>query len=227
MRAKGRQSGSSGADRGARAPRAGRPGPTGESPIASRGSTVATMLAGAAALGVLASCATETEVVRWDPPLAGLPGAESGMSVKRKGAGGGSAEVREYTPDELRVQNEDGSVTLVSRTGKHLIGHIARTLRESEEELFTEQVLSEMTRREFISRGYDPAEAYRELKRLEVDVNKLFQRMPNGEFTPGVFLKKVGDGVFRMQSGGPAGDLRWTFMDMVFEKGSWRLRWFG
>jgi hypothetical protein len=173
----------------------------------------------------LGACEAESEVVAWDPPLAGLPGAQSGMAVKKGPREKG--EVRAYSPDELRIVADDGSVTLVSRTGKHLIIHILRTLRDGEEDLFTEQVLSETTRNEFIARGYDPKEAYRELKRREVDVNKLFQRMPNGELTPGVFLKKVGDGVFRMQSGGPAGDLKWTSMDMVFEKGNWRLRWFG
>ena len=189
------------------------------------------VLSASVTLVLCAACAEEREVVAWNPPLAGLPGAQPGMAVKGgKGgdkAAGRTTGVREYAPGELRIENDDGSITLVASTGKHLIMHIVRTLRDDDEALFTEQVLSQMTKNEFIARGYDPSEAFRELKRREADAMKLFYRMPNGELTPGVFLKRVGDDVYRMQAGGARGDLRWTYMDMVYEGGNWRLRWFG
>lgn len=178
-------------------------------------------------LGVLAlaGCAPERRVVKWDPPLAGLPGAQTGAPVVRDESAMVSAGA---APDGIVVEHEDGSVTLVSRSGRHLMVHIWTTIENEEEALFTEQVLSERTREEFVQRGYAPEEAFRELVRRKRDVARLFAQMPQGEMTPGVLMEKVGDRTYRLGVSGPGTEeLPWRFMDMVMEGGNWRLRWFG
>lgn len=176
-------------------------------------------------VGAVVGCAVEEEVVRWDPPLAGLPGAQTGQPVVR---GQGAFVSPNAAPDGITIEHEDGSVTLVSRSGRHLMVHIWTTIENEEEELFTEQLLSERTKAEFRERGFDPAEAHRELVRRKRDVAKLFAQMPQGEMTPGVLMKKIGDRTYRLGVSGPGTErLRWRFMDMVMESGQWRLRWFG
>jgi hypothetical protein len=56
----------------------------------------------------------------------------------------------------------------------------------------------------------------------------LLARMPMGEFTPGLFLKPLERNTFRLQIPPRAAQgLNWTFVDMVVERGKWKLRWFG
>lgn len=187
------------------------------------------MKARAAGLAVvcagLVGCAVEERVVKWDPPMAGLPGAQTGRPVVREQSAFASPEA---APDGIAIENEDGTVTLVSRSGRHLMVHIWTTIENDEESLFVEQVLSDRTAGEFVERGYDPAEAYRELVKRKRDVAKLFAQMPQGEMTPGVLMEKVGEKTYRLGVSGPGTEeLRWRFMDMVMEGGNWRLRWFG
>lgn len=173
-----------------------------------------------------AACKTETRIVKWDPFLGGLPGAESQMPVLR--------DVGDYkdptaVPDNrIRIENEDGTVTLIAKSGRHLMVHIYATLQAEERELFVEQVLSKVTRNEYVQRGLDPAKAFDDLKLRRDDMAALFSVMPAGEFTPGVMYQKLGNRMARLQvSGMAARGLEWTCMDMVMEDGNWRLRWFG
>lgn len=160
------------------------------------------------------------------PFLGGLPGAETGQPVSPpKGA---FADPTRVEGGEIRVEHEDRTVELHAKTARHLMSHIALTLQDEEPELFLEQVLSEQTKQEFIERGYDPVKAYEFLKIREKDIAKLFARMPMGEYTPDVVMKKMGKGSYRvMVTGLKAKDMNWTYMDIVMEEGNWKLRWFG
>jgi hypothetical protein len=169
-------------------------------------------------------------IVSYNPPLAGLPGAVSGIppTGKNRAAGEGAIGAK------IVIEHEDGTVELISRNGLQLLTHIHSLLTaegdaaEEAERLFTEQILSDRTRQEFIDRGYDPAEAFRELKRREHDVMVLLAQMPMGEFTPGLYLENVGYNTFRLELPRKISDgLNWTFVDMVVEFGKWKLRWFG
>ncbi len=185
-------------------------------------------LATIGAAAILGACETETRVIRQDGMmLANLPGATGG------GATPGSATPRSQDVVGLpggapRETLDDGTVILRARTGRQLMGHVFTTLRDNEREIFVDQVLSARTRQEFYDRGLDPELAFDELKSRSEWIERLFQRMPQGEFTPGVLMQRQGDRVYRMTVTGMAAEgLRWTFMDMVMEDGSWRLRWFG
>ncbi|MEO1007264.1 MAG: hypothetical protein AAFX79_01725 [Planctomycetota bacterium] len=136
---------------------------------------------------------------------------------------------RSLEPSPIRVEHPDGTITLFSRSGRDLMVHIRQTLIQNERDLFTEQILSDMTREEFLDRNVDPEAAFDELKARQRDVMQFFGRIgPFGEHSPMVFMEPQGGHVMRIRLTGMAQQgLRWTFMDMVLEEGSWRLRWFG
>lgn len=176
---------------------------------------------------VAGGCGYE-RVVYYNPPMAGLPGAVTGIKPtgQTKGAG------EEAIGAKIVIEHEDGTIELISRNGLQLLTHIHNLLTaedaEEAEQLFTEQILSDLTKQEFIDRGYDPAEAFKELKRREQDVMVLLAQMPMGEFTPGLYLKPMGRNIFRLELPPKISKgLNWTFVDMVVEFGKWKLRWFG
>lgn len=210
--------------------------------------------AGAAAilsLLAIAACQTEERITNYKPFLAGLPNAQTNTPpvLGREHRPAVPADAEE---SDGRVVEGDGSTRLIARSGLALMRHIARTLAEGEERLFVDQVLCEETRREFLARGRDPAEAFRLLKKREKDVLALFNRMPSGEQSPMVIVTPLGERGQRLKvTGMAAKDLRWTGFDMVlegarwapvtrdgqpvvengrqsmkFEPSNWRLRWF-
>jgi len=183
-----------------------------------------------AALGV--GCQQEERIVRYKPFLAGLEGVQTQTPAVVEKPKGPLAAAELPTAadgkDPLVVENPDGSKTLISRCGLHLMHHIQKTLADGDDKLFASQVLSQMTRDEYLGRGIDPREAFKTLKPREKEIAKLFSRMPLGENSPNVTMSTVGHNVFRVQLVGQAakGLEGYTGFDMVLEKGSWRLRWF-
>lgn len=177
-----------------------------------------------------AGCQRYERVVEYNPPLANLPGAVSQTApVRPQPKGDRAAE-----DGKIVIEREDGTIELVSRNGLQMLTHIRRLVAErgekaaDAEELFTEQILSTITKQEFIDRGYDPAEAFKELQRRETDLMAMLARMPMGEFTPGLFLKPLGRNTFRLEvPARMAEGLKWRFVDIVVERGKWKLRWFG
>ncbi|MEL7472827.1 MAG: hypothetical protein AAGK04_05860 [Planctomycetota bacterium] len=159
--------------------------------------------------------------------MAGLPGAETSAEIVGE-RWPGYVDPSAVVEGRTVVEHEDGSVTLVAKSGRHLMAHIFNTTTEGDEALFTEQVLSSVTREEFVERGFPASAAFEALKARERDMLLLFAMMPQGEYTPGVLMRRVGDKTYRLQVSGPGtGRLKWRRMDMVMENGSWRLRWFG
>ncbi len=181
-----------------------------------------------AATCIAAGCRYE-RVVSYNPPLASLPGAVTQTPPVRPGQQPGATGSA-----EIVIEHEDGSIELISRNALQLLTHVRRLIGAQGKEipeardLFVEQILSEKTKQEFIDRGFDPAEAYLELRRRERDVLKLLSRMPMGEFTPGLFLKPLERNAFRLAAPPRTSEgLNWTFVDVVVERGVWKLRWFG
>lgn len=185
------------------------------------------------AAGLVVGGCVERRVVNWNPPLSNLPGARSGMQPQ----GDRFANLVDPTrisEEKLVVENSDGSRRVIARSGRHLMIHVYNALAEQDRELFLDQVLSDMTRREFEERGRDPGEAFDMLLARREDIVLLFNAMPNGEYTPGVVWDKLSaaneehGNIVRLTVTGPVGrDLAWNAMDMVMEGGHWRLRWFG
>lgn len=172
-----------------------------------------------------ASC--ETRVVRYNPPLAGLPGATSAAPVVRGPEAIAMTPTVEAQIAASRVQeNPDGTKTLFSRNGLDLMYHIATTMRANDEKLFTEQVLSELTRDELLANGRDPSFAFRELQRRRRDIELMFKELPRGEFTPGVLQQVVGPRIMRVRVyGRSVEDVPVVGFDMRLEGANWKLRW--
>ena len=194
--------------------------------------TARTMMV-AATLAVLlpAGCQPEEKVIRYKPFLAGLEGVQTQappVAEKPKGPLAAPAEAQAQGDDALVQTNPDGSKTLLSRCGMHLMHHIQKTLAEDDDTLFADQVLSQLTRDEYLQRGLDPREAFKTLKLRQAEIAKLFARMPMGENSPNVNMETVGKNIFRVQLLGQAakGLEGYTGFDMVLEKGNWKLRWF-
>ena len=167
--------------------------------------------------------------------LAGVPGATAGGGGEKpagfglraaatpSGLGSPQSEAKQIP---FTIEHEDGSVTLILATGRHLLHHVYQTVLAGDEDLFVEQVLSKSTLEEFSERGVDPREAFRLLKRHEGEVAKLMNVMPAGEFTPGLFLKPLAPGVMRLEANSlQAQGLAWKGVDMEWDRNGWRLRW--
>ena len=132
------------------------------------------------------------------------------------------------TPFEgIRIEHEDGSITLAAKSLQQLMTHITTTIQNNEKDLFVEQVLCELTKEEFYERGLDPGLAFEELIRRQKSIFRLFYFMPMGDYTPGLIMENVGRNTFRLQvSRARNPDLYWIGIDTVFENGNYRLRWF-
>jgi hypothetical protein len=176
---------------------------------------------------LLAACQPEEKLIRYKPFLGNLKDAET-QTPPVEPAGSGASVPTAGGDDQLLIrENPDGSKTVYSRSGLQLMANIQQLLRDGEDKLFAEQVLSEITRQEFLERGLRPEEAFRTLKGHEKDIAKLFARMPLGEHSPNVNMEPIGRNIFRVRvTGRSREDLEWTGFDMSLEKGNWKLRWF-
>ncbi len=176
---------------------------------------------------VAAGCAEEVKVIRYDPFLAHLPGAEGGKPPVGERPQT-PVDPMELPPDQLIVRNADGTTTLVSRVVRHLVGHLARVMQEEDDRLLYDQLVSEETKLHFSREGQEPRQAILEFFRdNHDDVIALLSRMPAAERSPGVVLSKVGPKQFKLVlSGTAARGLKFTELWVVMEKGNWRLWWF-
>ena len=127
---------------------------------------------------------------------------------------------------KIRVEDEQGNVTLYAKTIKHLMNHLIHALEYDERDLFVEQILSQITIEEFEERGLDPRLAFDELVNRRRDVYRLFHFMPMGEHTPGLYPTPIGQNIFRLQVSRVGRDLLWSGIDVSFEQGNYKLRWF-
>jgi len=181
--------------------------------------------------GVTGGCQREEKLVSYKPWLAGLEGVQTQTPAVSSKPRTPLEEPKDATvgdDDALVQKNPDGTKTLISRCGLHLMHHIQKTLADGDEKLFADQVLCQITRDEYTGRGLDPREAFRTLKPKQKDIAKLFSRMPLGENSPNVTMESIGRNMFRVHLVGEAakGLEGYTGFDMVLEKGNWKLRWF-
>jgi len=194
-------------------------------PICKRTSIICMSALFGVALSVYMSGCTYERVVSRSSILSGIEGAESKIPEKKA-----ARPLPDFlrTPDEgIRVVDEDGSVTLYSKSIRQLMAQITSTLQNGERELFVEQVLSQRTKDEFYERGLDPGMAFDELLKHYRDIGRLFYFMPMGEYTPGLYLETVGKNTFRLKISRIRNEsLYWIGIDTVFEENNYRLRWF-
>jgi hypothetical protein len=173
----------------------------------------------------LSACATETKIIKYHPMLGGLPGSESGMPVVRDD----NYKDPTVVPENKLVVVDPVSKkkTLTAKTGRHLMVHIYNAIAENDRETFVDQIMATQTKQECAEHGLDPGAYFDEVLRRKDDMVALFNAMPGGEFTPGVYVVGIGPKAQRVELQGLAAkDLNWIGMDMVMEKGNWKLRSF-
>ncbi|MFZ4573356.1 MAG: hypothetical protein ACOYN0_03095 [Phycisphaerales bacterium] len=179
------------------------------------------LLLAAAVLAGACCAGCETRVIKYDPFLAGLPGAESQTPIARDL---GHTDPRQMNGASIRRETPEGAVELVAKSGLHVMVHTYNTLVNDEKALFVEQVLSDRTKQEFIARGVDPGELFEVLVREWDEFEQLCLLMPAGEYTPGIFLRPVGGRVHRFElDAASARGMRFKGFDIVMEKGNYRL----
>jgi hypothetical protein len=129
--------------------------------------------------------------------------------------------------DRIIIVNDDGTKTLRAASARHVMLHIYMCLRDGEKELFTHQVLSESAKTAFADSGRTSDEAFEMLMVMRNDIVDLFNTMPGGERSPGVAVYP-GDGksLRLVAPRGAQSSLRLIGMEMDYEMGNWRLRWF-
>src|SRR5262249_43476114 len=125
---------------------------------------------------LLAACKPEERLGRYKPFLAGLENGQTQTpAVAQKPKGPLATPDSAATDDgKLEVTNPDGTKTLISRCGLHLMHHIQKTLADGDDKLFATQVLSQLTQDEYKARGLDPREAFKTLKPRQTEIAKLF-----------------------------------------------------
>lgn len=176
------------------------------------------------AMVLLASCEQEKRVIYSRSLLGGVSGNRMGASDFDNRNGQLAANAANQ---KTIIDNPDGTKTLLARNPKHLMNHIFYTLRDDNADLFVSQVLSKRTRDEYAARGLDPTLAFEELRKRQKDMLDLFKAMPMANQTPGVFIENIGDGIMRMNAEQRiAMDLNWKGIDMVMERGNYKLVWF-
>jgi len=182
---------------------------------------------GGLVLGLIAcfSPGCEQKTVAYNSFLSGLPGAEQRLPLNRN-MGDYSDPTRMDESKLIVEETKDKKKKLIAKTGRHMMIHLYNTVDSGNAELFVNEVLSEMTKREYFERGVDPRDGFKILVQNQEDLQILFSRMPAGEMTPGIFARPMGNGVQRVELDGLAArGLYWTGFDMVTERGNWRLRW--
>lgn len=207
------------------------------------------MLALAALLGamlLLGGCQSERRVISIKGGLAGIRGAEGqelaeSQRVDRpRGSAFGDLASRQrqaamadqassdgaapLNPNSLRIEHENGSVSLIMNSPRHVVMHLRQTLVQDEPEVLFDQVLSNKAKSIYAEQGKDPHEAIDFLFNNRREVLRMLQRMPQGELSPGMFLQKIGDSAYRLELRGANGQgLSLTRLDVVWEQGVCRL----
>jgi len=189
---------------------------------------------------LMPGCETERRVISVRGGLSGIEGARGGdlassqsnAPARSKAYAQLAAKQRQQTEaadpsanqNSIRIRHEDGSVTLILTSPRHVVIHLRQTLTQDEPELLYDQVLSNEAKEEYRRNGHDPREAVEFLFKHRREVLKLLQRMPMGELTPGMFLTKIGPNAYRMKvSGASAQGLSFQRLDIIWEHGVCKL----
>jgi hypothetical protein len=202
-----------------------------------RNATRSVILLSAFCASVSTSCEREEKVSNYKPFFSGLEGVQTKTpATKEETKKPALAGAGDDTVAASVHENPDGTVTIIAKTGRQLMAHILRTLADEPDpaeaaalkDQFTKQVLSDLTRMEYLERGLSPDLAFADLKKNRKEIAKLFNRMPMGEYSPNVLMEQLARNVIRVKLTGQArkGMDKWTGFDMILEKGNWRLRWF-
>lgn len=183
------------------------------------------VLIGGVSVAALGACQPEEKVIRYNPFLANVPGA----TTATKPVGNKLGEYVDPTKvagDKTVVENPDGSVTLIAKSVRHLMAHIQLCLDKEDDKALLDQVISEQTKQEMKGQGREPEEVVAFLKKNRNEIALMFARMPFGEQSPNIIVKRPAKRTVVLELTGLASkDMRYTELWAVMEKGNWKLLW--
>jgi hypothetical protein len=175
-------------------------------------------------LTTIGTIGCEERIVRNTGALLGLPNAQSQM---REVSDPGESLLPVHADDQALIENPDGTRTARSSNVRQLIANLAKCIENDWGDTFENDLLSSRAKSEMAAEGMTPAMAWSRIKREKDDIYRLFNLMPMGEYTPGYFMRQIDRRMFRLRvPGREANALPYQGIDVIFEKGSYRLYWF-
>ncbi len=181
----------------------------------------------AAAVG-LAGCEPEVRVIRYDPFLSRVPGAEGGQPPVGTRPVDPDIVPQGVAPDEpLVIKEQNGARRLNLRTIRHLMAQLNRAFAEDDLEIFLDQAVAARTIQHWEDQGRSPRDHVGDyLWDHQRDIANLFSRMPNGEQSATVNVVKTGPSTLRIRvRDSSAQGLNLTTLTVELERGAWKLVW--
>lgn len=183
---------------------------------------VAGVVMGAA---LLAGCQSEQRIVRYNPFLANVPGAQTQMEAVGERFEN-FQDPGKVEGDKTLIENPDGTVTLIAKNVQHLMRNMQLCIEHQDDAVMLEQVISNQTKQQFQAEGRDPQEAVEYIKENWGEISKLFSRMPFGEHSANVILQQPAKRTRVLELTGLATKgMQFTELWAVMEKGNWKFLW--
>ncbi len=140
-------------------------------------------------------------------PLA-LPTAQGDASIK----------------DLLTTQG--GKDILVCKRPRHVMVHLAMRLNDGKEQLFLDQIVSDITKQQFVGEGKTEQDIIDFLQTNYDDIMILFARMPAAELSPNVAFDRFNGGQYRIRiTGAATKGLKFTELWLEQRAGAWKFVW--
>jgi len=125
---------------------------------------------------------------------------------------------------EIRVEDDDGTVTLRNIFPDHVIGNAMMCIRGREWELMWRQLVSERSRATYAAEGKSFRDFAEFMEAQREPLMEMLNRMSFGYAGPDVVLERLGGGAMRVRLGPRiAEQFKYTTVDMVPEGGGLRL----
>ncbi len=165
-------------------------------------------------------------IVRYKPFFAGLDGATFGTQPVLTGNDRVRLPNRLQGDGSLVTRGADGSRVVNSPSVQALMAAIEILLDEGEDKLLLDQLVSIQAKDHFRSEGREPIEVVDYLLDHRRDLAVLFARMPFGERSPTVKMRKSGKNTFLIELSGQARrGSNFTKLWVALEAGKWKFVW--
>jgi len=189
--------------------------------------SLAMCVIGLAACADTPSADDRTVVRRQRSLFEGLPGAtRGGEAFAGNGDPLSSLRAQGETPIANLLSSVDGKDTLVCTRPRHVMVHLAMRLNDDKEQAFLDQIVSDVTKQQFVGEGKSEREIIDFLQSNYDDIMLLFARMPAAELSPNVAFDRFTGGQYRIRiTGAATKGLRFTELWLEQKGGKWKFVW--
>ncbi len=157
----------------------------------------------------------------------GLPGATRGGEAFIGNTNSiPSLSAQGETPVADLLTSVDGKDTLISTRPRHVMVHLAMRLNDNKEQAFLDQIVSDVTKQQFVGEGKSEGDIIDFLQTNYDDIMILFGRMPAAELSPNVAFDRFNSGQYRIRiTGAATKGLRFTELWLEQKSGKWKFVW--